>query len=54
MTEHVDRGSCGGFVASVAYLIATVSAFLNERLSLAICTLLWIFWAATITKNTRA
>jgi len=36
------------------YLMATVSAFLDDRLSLAICTLLWIFWATTITKNTRA
>ncbi|HUN63450.1 MAG TPA: TMEM175 family protein [Candidatus Sulfotelmatobacter sp.] len=37
-----------------AYLLATVAAFLDVRLSLAICTILWIFWATTITKNTRA
>ena len=36
------------------YLAATASAFLSERVSLAICTALWIFWATTITKNTRA
>jgi hypothetical protein len=36
------------------YLVATVSALLDERLSLAVCTALWIFWATTITKNTRA
>ncbi len=37
-----------------AYLLATLAAVLDVRLSLAICTILWIFWAATITKNTRA
>lgn len=37
-----------------AYSLATLAAFLDVRLSLAICTILWIFWATTITKNTRA
>lgn len=37
-----------------AYLLATLAAVLDVRLSLAICTILWIFWAATITKNTRS
>lgn len=36
------------------YLLATLSALFDVRLSLAICTALWIFWATTITKNTRA
>ena len=36
------------------YLIATIAAFLDARVSLLICTALWIFWATTITKNTRA
>jgi uncharacterized membrane protein len=36
------------------YLLATISALLDVRLSLLICTALWIFWATTITKNTRA
>jgi len=36
------------------YLAATASAFLSEHVSLAICLALWIFWAATITRNTRA
>jgi len=36
------------------YLLATLAAVVDERLSLAICTGLWIFWAATITRNTRA
>jgi uncharacterized membrane protein len=37
-----------------AYLLATFGALLDARLSLAICTVLWIFWATTIAKNTRA
>jgi Endosomal/lysosomal potassium channel TMEM175 len=36
------------------YLLATISALLDARVSLLICTALWIFWATTITKNTRA
>jgi uncharacterized membrane protein len=36
------------------YSLATLAAILDERLSLAICTVLWVFWATTITRNTRA
>ncbi|HYW66923.1 MAG TPA: TMEM175 family protein [Candidatus Dormibacteraeota bacterium] len=36
------------------YLVATLAALVDARLSLAICTGLWIFWATTITKNTAA
>jgi len=36
------------------YLLATLAAVVNERLSLGICTALWIFWAMTITRDTRA
>jgi TMEM175 potassium channel family protein len=36
------------------YFLATISALLDVRVSLLICTALWIFWATTITKNTRA
>jgi len=36
------------------YLAATLAALLDVRLSLGICTALWIFWATTITKSTRA
>lgn len=36
------------------YLLATLAAVVDVRLSLAICTCLWIFWATTITRNTRA
>jgi len=36
------------------YLVATLAALVDVRLSLAICTGLWIFWATTITKNTAA
>lgn len=35
------------------YLAVTFAALLNENVSLAICTGLWIFWATTITKNTQ-
>ncbi len=37
-----------------AYLLATLAAILDVRLSMALCTILWIFWATTITRNTRA
>jgi uncharacterized membrane protein len=37
-----------------AYVLATLGALLDVRLSLAICTILWVFWAATITRSTRA
>jgi len=36
------------------YLVATLAALLDVRISLLICTALWVFWATTITKNTRA
>ena len=36
------------------YLAAALAALIDVRLSLAICTALWIFWATTITRNTRA
>jgi uncharacterized membrane protein len=36
------------------YLLATLAAIVDVRLSLGICTILWIFWATTITRNTRA
>jgi uncharacterized membrane protein len=36
------------------YLAATLAALIDVRLSLTICTGLWIFWATTITKNTQA
>lgn len=36
------------------YLLATLAAFVDVRLSLLICTILWIFWATTITRKTRA
>jgi len=36
------------------YSLATLAAIVDERLSLALCTGLWIFWATTITRNTKA
>lgn len=34
-----------------AYLLATLAASLDVRLSLVICTILWVFWATTITRT---
>jgi uncharacterized membrane protein len=36
------------------YLLATLAAIVDVRFSLAISTALWIFWATTIARNTRA
>ena len=36
------------------YLLAMLAAVVDVRASLGICTALWIFWATTITRNTRA
>jgi len=36
-----------------SYLLATLAAVIDVRLSLAICTVLWIFWATTIARNTH-
>lgn len=52
--EFVAKTCHDYMLGSPLYLVATVSALLDERLSLAVCTALWIFWATTITKNTRA
>jgi len=35
------------------YFLATVAALLDARLSLGICTALWIYWAAVTTRNHR-
>jgi uncharacterized membrane protein len=54
-SEEFINKTCHSYMfGPPAYLIATVAAIVDVRLSLAICTFLWIFWAATITKNTRA
>jgi uncharacterized membrane protein len=37
-----------------AYVLATIAAFIDARLSLAICTALWIFWAVGISGNRAA
>jgi TMEM175 potassium channel family protein len=52
--EFVER-TCRNYLAGPPlYLLAVVAALLDVRLSLMICTLLWIFWAATITRESRA
>jgi TMEM175 potassium channel family protein len=52
--EFIDKTCHQYMFGPPAYLLATLGAILEVRLSLAICTILWIFWAATITRNTRA
>jgi uncharacterized membrane protein len=47
--------TCRSYLAGPPlYLLALLAAFVDVRLSLGICTALWIFWAATITQTTRA
>jgi len=52
--EFVNKTCRSYMFGPPLYLLATLAAFVDARLSLAICTGLWIFWATTITKNTRA
>jgi uncharacterized membrane protein len=47
--------TCRNYLAGPPlYVVALVAAFWDVRLSLLIVTLLWIFWAATITREPRA
>ena len=49
--DHVVRAITRSYLAGVPlYLLATVSAFYNEYVSIGICSGLWIFWAV-ITRN---
>jgi uncharacterized membrane protein len=52
--EFISRTCRDYLFGPPAYLLATLTAWLDVRLSLVIVTLLWIFWATTITRNTRA
>jgi uncharacterized membrane protein len=52
--EFIDKTCHQYMFGPPAYLLATLAAILDVRLSLAMCTILWIFWAASIMKNTRA
>jgi uncharacterized membrane protein len=52
--EFVTRTRQSYLAGPPAYFIAMITAFYSVRVSLTICTLLWIFWATTVTKNTRA
>jgi uncharacterized membrane protein len=51
--EFVVRTKQSYLAGPPAYLLALLAAFYSVRLSLTICTLLWIFWATTVTKSTR-
>jgi uncharacterized membrane protein len=47
--------TCRNYLAGPPlYFLAFLAAFWDVRLSLLICTALWIFWAATILVNPRA
>jgi uncharacterized membrane protein len=52
--EFIDKTCHNYLFGPPAYLLATLAAILDVRLSLALCTILWVFWATTITRNTRA
>jgi uncharacterized membrane protein len=52
--EFVDKTCRSYMFGPPLYLASTIAAFVDVRLSLLICTALWIFWATTITRNTRA
>jgi uncharacterized membrane protein len=54
-SEEFIRKTCHQYLfGPPAYLLAMLAGLWDVRLSLAICTILWVFWAATITKNARA
>jgi len=51
--EFVAR-TCHNYMFGPAlYLVAMLAALVNVRISLLICTVLWVFWATTITRDTR-
>ncbi|MGB7437804.1 MAG: TMEM175 family protein [Candidatus Acidiferrum sp.] len=51
--EFINK-TCHSYMAGPpAYVVATLAAAWEVRLSLALCTILWMFWAATITRSTR-
>ena len=52
--EFVERTCRSYRYGPPLYLLATLAALVDARLSLVICTGLWIFWGTTITKNTTA
>lgn len=52
--EFVNKTCHSYMYGPPLYLLATLAAIVDVRFSLAITTALWIFWATTITRNTRA
>jgi hypothetical protein len=40
--------------APLLYALAVVAAFIDVRLCMAVCTALWIFWAATAMQSSQA
>jgi hypothetical protein len=54
-SEEFIAKTCHSYLFGLPlYLLATLVAIIDVRLSLSICTILWIFWATTITRDTRA
>jgi uncharacterized membrane protein len=55
-TPHsvVERTCRNYLLGPLFYGIATLSAFIDVRLCLTLCTLLWIFWTITAMQNIRA
>jgi uncharacterized membrane protein len=52
--EFAVRSKQSYLVGPPAYLLAMLAAFYSVHVSLTVCTLLWIFWATSVTKSTRA
>jgi uncharacterized membrane protein len=52
--EYVDKLRRSYAFGPPLYLLAFLAAFVDVRLSLGICTALWIFWATTIARTKRA
>jgi uncharacterized membrane protein len=52
--EFINKTCHSYMVGPPLYLGATLAAFVDARLSLAICAGLLIFWGVTITRNTRS
>ena len=50
--EHIVREIGRSYLLGIPlYLLATVSAFYNEYVSVGICSALWIFWAVITRKQ---
>lgn len=54
-SEEFIAKTCNSYLyGPPSYVVATLASVVDVRLSLGICTVLWIYWATTITRNTGA